>query len=497
MTRPHPTCAAWPRVVAGLLAAAGAISGCDGADRASADAAPTADLVADVAADVAADAAPDAGPDVTAPAAFARCLYDNLFSGSPECKEYRGDGWTAAAAEADCGDALAADGVVYEAGKSCGFEAELGRCAGGDGGQEFVLVLSGDDAGACGQASSACTAFLAGTFTPDPRCEGGGPGPGFNGSVFLQPFEVCSEPLAGEPPGQTAGKVCTQTAISGCTEPGRAFADYASCEVVLTQRPYYALDPDDPTPAPSDDPRLSDATYMAEVAWVREQVRACACVCCHSVAAPEGASGWDIDAGPLWVDTMPDSGVAMLAAFVSSKALGAYPASDNNGFSRDDTGLPSTDVPRMEAFWAGEAQRRGLSEAFIASIPPFGGPLVDQLEYQPKACANGQGVAADGTVTWTGGGARYVYVMGSDSANPGVPPNLDLPDGTLWRLDAAAGADPIASGLIYGAEPQGTVQKLPAAAEPAALTPGETYYLYVLADIAFPITRCLFVAPSL
>ena len=28
----------------------------------------------------------------------------------------------------------------------------------------------------------------------------------------------------------------------------------------------------------------------------------------------------------------------------------------------------------------------------------------------------------------------------------------------------------------------------------AALTPGKTYYLYVLKDIAVPVTRCLFEA---
>jgi hypothetical protein len=30
---------------------------------------------------------------------------------------------------------------------------------------------------------------------------------------------------------------------------------------------------------------------------------------------------------------------------------------------------------------------------------------------------------------------------------------------------------------------------------PAALAPGQTYYLYVLADIGIPLTRCLFTTP--
>jgi hypothetical protein len=36
---------------------------------------------------------------------------------------------------------------------------------------------------------------------------------------------------------------------------------------------------------------------------------------------------------------------------------------------------------------------------------------------------------------------------------------------------------------------------VPAAGAPSALTPGATYYLYVLEDVGIPITRCLFTAP--
>ena len=102
-------------------------------------------------------------------------------------------------------------------------------------------------------------------------------------------------------------------------------------------------------------------------------------------------------------------------------------------------------------------------------------------------------MAADGTISWAGGSARYVYVLAEDAPNPGVPPNLDLPEGTRWRVDVPWDAAPMASGSVrYGAVPDGARQSFPADGSPAKLTAGTTYYLYVLADIAVPITRCLF-----
>src|SRR5262245_21186689 len=53
--------------------------------------------------------------------------------------------------------------------------------------------------------------------------------------TFIPPFEDCREPLAGEAPGSADGRVCAKVAISGCTEPGGYFPDYASCDVVRTQ----------------------------------------------------------------------------------------------------------------------------------------------------------------------------------------------------------------------------------------------------------------------
>ena len=45
----------------------------------------------------------------------------------------------------------------------------------------------------------------------------------------------CSEPLAGDVGDGPDGQVCTNVAISGCTEPGKRFAEYGDCDVVRTR----------------------------------------------------------------------------------------------------------------------------------------------------------------------------------------------------------------------------------------------------------------------
>jgi hypothetical protein len=68
-----------------------------------------------------------------------------------------------------------------------------------------------------------------------------------------------------------------------------------------------------------------------------------------------------------------------------------------------------------------------------------------------------------------------------------------LPSGTIWRVDIPFDGVPITSGTLeYGGAVLGSLQSFPTEEDPAALTPGETYYLYVLQDVAVPIERCLF-----
>lgn len=436
------------------------------------------------------------------PTALGACDYVNPFSRAAECKAYTGSGWDEAGAQADCASPLpGATPGALRWGEDCDRSVILGECAIATGEPEAtVLVFPGDDPSACSGTEIGCT-FAGGVYTPAGVCAGGGDGGGGDGgsggtgAVFV-PFEqVCVEPLAGEPAGASDGEVCTWQAISACTEPGRKYTDYASCEPVFTQRPYWPGAPAGSTSP--DDPRLDDPAYQAELGWVTEQVEACACTCCHSVeAAPAaGPSGWFLEDGPIWVDGLDDDGLAVLAGWVDSTAFGAFDAADNNGFDRSVTGLPTSDVPRMQAFLEAELRRRGLDRDDFAAVAPFGGPLYDQLFYEPSACLSGQGIDGAGALQWTGGGARYVYVLLPESQSPGVPPNLDLPEGTLWRVDVAPTDAPIDSGLRYGETPAGATQVAPVSGAPTALISGQTYYLVALRDVYQPITRCLFVAP--
>jgi hypothetical protein len=425
------------------------------------------------------------------------CVYVNAFSKGEECKRYWGTDWTADSAATDCQTGIIGDPGTFSTEDACDYADYLGTCAiAADTPQESELVFPGTDAGQCAATQQGCEVFAQGVFTPGPICDGTvvGSGSGSGGGVFVQPYQVCKEPLAGEPAGQSAnGEVCTWVLISGSTEEGRRYQDYGNCEDVLTQRPYYAAPPAGETA--SNDARLDDAAYMTEVAWAREQVAASACVCCHSEPlAPQGASQWYLEAPGIWLDSISDSGIAMMAGLADSTALGAFEPEENNGFDRSVVGTPTTDNARMQALFLGEWARRGYTPEDAASIPAFGGPLVTQLEYVPQACDDTQGLGADGTLRWIGGDARYLYVLEANAANPGVPPNLDEPDGTLWLVDVPTASAPFASGITYGQVSGDMRQRIPAGQAPA-LQSGTTYYLYVLADIGIPVTRCLFVAP--
>jgi hypothetical protein len=128
----------------------------------------------------------------------------------------------------------------------------------------------------------------------------------------------------------------------------------------------------------------------------------------------------------------------------------------------------------------------------FASATPIPEIFYEQKIYEPTACENGEGVARDGTMTWSGGAARYVHVLESGSDNPGVPPNLDEPEGTLWMIQVPWTADAFDSGLTYGVIAGDLEQRVPAGEAPP-LTEGGEYLLYVQKDQNLPITRCLFV----
>ncbi|MEC9466169.1 MAG: proteinase inhibitor [Myxococcota bacterium] len=422
------------------------------------------------------------------------CVYINLFSNLEECREYRGASWTEQSGREDC---LGQQDAGFGAGV-CPYTETLGYCL-MEGGTEssYHIVFPGSDADECAGSEMGCELFGGGQFMPSDVCgdldddmDTGGIGSG--GSVF-QPGELmCMPPLGGEPAGQVDGDVCTWSSIGGCTEEGRKFNEYAECSDVLTQRPYYPF-PTSTFETPEDDPIRTNEAFLVELEWVKNQAESCGCVCCHTESvAPQGASNWNTEAPGIWTDTFTELGLATSAGWVDSTALGAHAPEDNNGFDRSVTALPTTDIARMVAFFEGELARRGLTRDDFADATPIGGPLYTQLIYEPSACENGEGVLADGTLDWSGGPARYLYVLEGDSSSPGVPPNLDMPDGVLWRFNVSPSEDAVAEGFKYGEVPTSATQVFPAEGAPDALQRGKEYYLYVMKDIAIPITRCLF-----
>lgn len=309
--------------------------------------------------------------------------------------------------------------------------------------------------------------------------------------VFIPPYVDCRAPLPGEPPS-ASGQVCTPVSISGCTEAGRYFPDYADCGVVRTQRPYWPAPPAG-TSSP-DDPRLQDPAFVRELEWVTAQARATACTCCHdSRETPSGASQWAIDEGPIWTDTASDRGIALFSGLTDSSIFGAYPPEQNNGFQRTFTGIPSTDGERMRRFFVAELARRGISEADARAMPAFGGRLADARITRPEPCAQGEGIDADGVIHWTPGAwARYVLLLDPALESTSTGPSA-TPSNTLWRLDVLASAEAIDGGLVYGTTPTGSFQAFPETGPAPALEPGKTYHLRVSKDVGFVATSCLFV----
>lgn len=315
--------------------------------------------------------------------------------------------------------------------------------------------------------------------------------------TYIPPFVDCrpASLAVGASAVAQAEPVCTPVSISGATAEGRYFPDYASCAVVRTQRPYW---PGDPANVPNEnDPRLNDAAFKTELAWVTEQIAATGCTCCHdSRQTPMGPSQWYIDAPGVWTDTISNSGVALFTGFADSSVLGAWDPKDNNGFQRSFTGIPSTDGERMRAYFAAELTRRGITREQAEMTPPFGGSLATSLKKKPEPCANGEGVDSGDRVRWPGDTkARYVYVLADGSNNPGVPPYGDRPEGTLWRLDVLASADPVAAGFRYGTTPAGSAQAIPLAGRAPALQVGTTYQLFVMRDVGSVAANCLFTYP--
>lgn len=431
------------------------------------------------------------------------CTYINKFSQQQECKDYVGE-WT----EKEAGDDCKSNMSTLDVGAKCNIPEtdKYGDCIFiiDEVKQKFARVeLPGTDPARCGSMQRGCQLFGGGSFQPTAICGGFASDGGAMGlPTFQWPTRDCKAPQAGEAPGQSAnGEVCTWSMISGATEEGRDFNVYGNCNMVRTQRPYYPVDA--APEATQEDSRMNDPTYVAEVNWVKSQVQATACVCCHSTVAPLGTSNWYVESGPNFANSFFPRGLAMGAGWIDTVGFGAFEPGENNGFTRatptntTHSIFVTTDDARMKRFFEGELAHRGYTRDDFAGQTYGAGPLDAQRFFKPEACTAGEGVAADGTVNWVGGKARYLYVLEADSNSPAVPPNLDIPVGTKWRIDVDwATGTPIEPGSVkYGVTPAELLQRVPATGAPAALESGRSYYLYVLQDVAIPVTRCLFVAP--
>jgi hypothetical protein len=422
------------------------------------------------------------------------CEYENSFANQPECREFRGDGWTTEEATASCQD----EGATFVPTAGCPYADTIGSCVTGGDDKVLVYVTPGDDETRCAGNARACELFAGGAFVAGNTCGGADVADAddlYNAEGYYVPeYEICVDPTDGVPGQSEGGKVCTWNQMSGCTEEGRRFEDYGNCDEIRTQRPYAPVPANDTQPV--DDPRMNDPTFAAEVAWAKAQIDSCACVCCHKDSVtPDGASIFDTEYPGNFANSFTDWGLAFGARVFDSSLLGAYPAPENNGFGRDVAGMPSTDQERMKRFFAGELAHRGVDPAVFADLPPQPEIFYRQATYVPEACENGEGVDADGTVRWTGGRARYLYVLEDGSKNPGNPPNMDKPEGTLWRVDTLPPAVPMKTGeVVYGTIPEGHEQELPTSGvAPAPLVSGQTYLIFAFADIGVPMTRCTFV----
>lgn len=426
---------------------------------------------------------------------YGSCTYTSRFTGQPECRDYLG-AWSIEDAESDCvrlGSELVPD-------VACTEDDVLGWCLTDSDGRQNRIAIFGDDPGRCGSSETGCEFFGGGYWDAAPIC-GGNVEIVVLEDPFPRPELVCLDPLPGEPEGQgPEGQVCTWQMISGATEEGRLFSDYADCDVVRKQRPYGPVAYNERYDTP--DPRLDDPEYAADVAWFRGQLRSAACICCHDQGAPEGPSVFDADAPGNLLNQLNDRGIAMGAGWIDTVGFGAYPPEENNGFERADLEhpehsiFPTTDMSRMIAIFEREGAHRGLTRDDFADELYGAGPLDTFREFRPERCTDVEGIDAEGVLRWIPGRVRYLSILEPEAVSPTVPPNLELPEGTLWRVILQEGRDPLASGTIrYGVVPSTMTQLFPASGKPKALVSGKTYYLHAMADVLTPISRCLFTAP--
>ena len=247
---------------------------------------------------------------------------------------------------------------------------------------------------------------------------------------------------------------------------------------MLTNRPYYPVEPYGSTDLA--DPRLEDAAFMGELAWVTKgSSPALASVV---TATPRRTAIWDRSRASGRTDVRHrHRDVRRL----HDSALGAYPE-DNNGFDRG-TAMPSTDPERMvpsEPRWTAAAS----PQTTCPTSRPWGRTSTRSPELPD--CEPGDGIDADGDHVVPRLDVRYLVLKGD---NPAC--RRRHAEGILWRIDVPHDNAPMVSGVTYGSAPAGVNQIVPAEGAPVELVPGQRYNLYALYDVALPIARCVFQVP--
>ena len=288
-------------------------------------------------------------------------------------------------------------------------------------------------------------------------------------------------------------QLCVWHHPAGCVPEGLKYTDVMSCDEVRTLGPSWFIPPTRKVTTPSE--LLSDSEYQKELKWVTGQVAASGCACCHSSSAGY-ASFFDIDAPESWIDTLTMTGVVLAAGLADEhKYLGYLPPEINHGFDRETTLFATTDIPRMSAFFNAEFERRQGTEEDIETARQTFIQINGGLFMEPTECEVGEGMDEDGNVIWKGENVRQVYIQEIGSNNPGSPPNLDKPEGTVW----AVYADPNSDGLVSGTFAPGVVtenayQAVPeVTSETPSFEDGKQYRLFITPDfLRIPQTNCTF-----
>ena len=289
-------------------------------------------------------------------------------------------------------------------------------------------------------------------------------------------------------------QLCVWHHPAGCVPEGQNYADIGSCDEVRTLGPSWFLPP--VQRFASDPQLLTDESYVTELEWVTSQVAASGCSCCHASEKSGYASFFDIDAPGSWTDTLTMTGIVLAAGMADEhKYLGYLPPEDNFGFDRETTVFATTDIPRMKAFFQAEFERRGGTAQDVEVARDTFKQINGSLFETPSDCGPGEGMDANGKLVWKGGGARQVYIQEVGSENPGSPPNLDKPAGTVWALYADPEDAPFGSGTIEpGLVPDNGRQAVPATPESSPVFEnGRQYRLFVTPDfIRSNQSNCIF-----